>query len=229
MLEAKKRVTKREIKQDKLVSTYFEARFVIEKNKRLISTLVTALVVIAVGTWFYFNNRAAENENALADLGKIMRYYDEGNFEQAINGIPEENIRGLQSIVETYASTEGVELSKLYLANAYFALRQFEKALPYYEDADISNAALNAAAVAGAGACYEALGNSEKAAVLFEEAASTESEGILAPEYFKQSAQNYIAAGKRDKAIEILKKIKKDYPTSVPAREVDQLIAFASV
>jgi len=228
MLKAKKRITKREIKQDKLVTTYFEARTALEENKRLISTLATLVVIIAVGIWFYLNNRAADNENALADLGKIMRYYDEGNFDRAINGVPEENVRGLQSIVEIYASTEGVELSKLYLANSYFALRQFEKALQHYEDADISNPALNASAIAGAGACYEAIGNPTDAALFFEKAAASDSQGILAPEYFLQAAHNYIAAGKKVKALELLKKIKKDYPTSGPARDIDREIAFAN-
>jgi len=228
MLKAKKRISKREIKEDRLVSTYFEARSVIDQNKRLISTVATLLVITAIGIWFYLNNRAAENESALADLGKIMRYYDEGKYDQAINGIPEENVRGLQSIIDTYASTEGVELSKLYLANSYFALKQYDKALQYYEDADIANRGLHASAIAGAGACLEALDRPVEAARRYEAAAALELQGVLAPEYYLQSARNYIAADKREKAIEILSKIKKEYPTSLPAREVDRLIAFAN-
>lgn len=229
MLKAKKRITKREMKEDKLVTTYFQLMAKFEDNKRLISGVLFGLVIVAIAGWFYINNRMADDANASADLGKIVRYYDEGNFERAINGIPEENIRGLQSIVDTYSNTAAVQLTKLYLANAYYELKTYDKALQYYRDTDISDKTLMASVLAGAAACYEAMQEHDNAALQYERAASKNSDGVLAGDYLHSAALNFIVSGKKEKAIEILKRLKRDYPNSTYAKDADRLISFASI
>lgn len=228
MLKPKKKITKKEMKEDKLVTTYFEATGWYQNNKKIVSGVFTGIIVVAVLIVVVTNNMRSNNEKATTEFGKVLRYYDEGKYDIAINGNLQENIRGLQSIVDDYGSTQSGELAKLYLANAYYIQNNYDKALQYYLDASIKDDMLAASASAGVGACYEAKGEYEKAAAYYEKAAFKNGKDVLAAENLHHAAYNYSAAGKKEKAVELYKKLKKDYPTSAYAREIDRLIAEAS-
>jgi len=51
---------------------------------------------------------------------------------------------------------------------------------------------------------------------------------VNVPENMFHAAQNYLLAGNKEKAAELFKKVKKDYPTSGVAREIDRWIAEAT-
>ena len=48
---------------------------------------------------------------------------------------------------------------------------------------------------------------------------------MQAPENLQRSALNYATAGKREKAIELLQMLKKEFPNSSYSRDVDRYIA----
>jgi len=225
MLKPKKRISKREIKEDKLVTTYFEAQSWFELNKKRISTVATILAVVVAAIWIYYNNRATGDLNATTDLGKVMRYYDQGQYQIAINGAPQENIRGLEQIVSDYGSTPTGQIARLYLANCYFSLSQYDKALELYRDTDVSDKSLMASVYAGIAACEVEKGNIAEGARMFEKAAGTDSGEMNTAEYLYRAAGGYVQAGEKEKASELLERLKKDFPQSTYAREADRLVA----
>ena len=229
MLKPKKKISKKEIKEDGLVTGYYEATKWYEGNKKLVNGALTGLVIVAIVVVAYMNNVNSNNLKATTELGKILSYYDQGRYDVAINGNLQENVRGLQAIVDDYSGTKAGGLATMYLANSYFAQGNYEKALGYFGDVSVDDDMVNASAIAGEAACYEALGNHEKAAATFEKAAYKSSKDINAPENLFHAAQNYLAAGNKEKAAELFKKVKKDYPNTAVAREIDRWIAEASV
>ncbi len=52
---------------------------------------------------------------------------------------------------------------------------------------------------------------------------------VQAPENLQRSATNYAAAGKKEKAIDLLQMLKKEFPSSPYARDVDLFIAEYSI
>jgi tetratricopeptide (TPR) repeat protein len=162
-------------------------------------------------------------------LAKIIPFYDDGRYDLAINGVPQEGTQGLQAVVNEHGSTHAGEIAKLYLANSYFATKNYDKALSTYDDISISDKMTTASAYAGMAACYEAKGDFTNAASYFEKAAAKNMAEVQAPENLQRSAENYAAAGKKEKAIELLQKIKKEFPSSSYARDVDLFIAEYSV
>lgn len=222
MLKPKKGISKREIKEDKLVTSYFKTRAWIEENRRLVSYIVAIPIVLIAVLWFVENNRRQNNERATTDLAKVYQLYDQGQYKLAIDGIPQENIRGLQSIVDDYSSTEAGEMAKLYLADCYFNLNDYDNALKYFQGVDISDKLLSSSALAGEASCYEAKGNHEEAASLYEKAASKYMTALQAPEDLFNAANNYSKAGKKDKAAEMLNRLKKEFPSSSYARDIDR-------
>lgn len=222
MLKPKKGISKREMKEDKLVTSYFKTRTWIEQNRRLVSYIVAVPLILIAVFWFIGNNRRQNNERATTDLAKVYHLYDQGQYKLAVDGIPQENIRGLQSIVDDYGSTHAGEMAKLYLADSYFNLKEYDKALQNFESVDISDKLLSSSALAGAAACYEQKGNHEKAASLYEKAASQYMTALQAPEDLLNAASNYSKAGNKDKASDMLDKLKKEFPSSTYARDIDR-------
>ncbi|HLA69496.1 MAG TPA: tetratricopeptide repeat protein [Bacteroidota bacterium] len=225
MLKPKKKISKREIKEDKLVTTYFEAQSWFEQNRKRLGTLATILVVVVAATWIYFNDRASSSLNATTDLGKVMRFYDQGQYQTAINGSPQENVRGLEQIVNDYGSTASGEIARLYLGNCYFSLAQYDRALELYRDTDIGEKSLMASVYAGIAACEAEKGNVAESARFYEKAASTDTQNLHTAEYLYRAAGNYVQAGEKEKASDLLERLKKDFPQSTYAREADRLSA----
>ncbi len=225
MLNPRKKVTKKDLKEDKLVTTYFKASEYIEENKKRLSWLVGGLVVVSIGAVIYFNNRAANEEKAATALGQIIRYYDKGEYQTAIDGVPEKNVVGLKDVVENYGGTSSGDLARFYLANAYYYTGKIDEALTEFENFRGSYPPLRSSALAGIASCYEAKGNHKQAAEYFEKAASKSADAQLTPEYLHHAARDYALSGKKDHAIELLKRLKKDFPTSSYARDADRLLA----
>ncbi|HVN47436.1 MAG TPA: tetratricopeptide repeat protein [Bacteroidota bacterium] len=225
MLKPQKKITKKEIKEDKLVTTYFEAQSWLENNKRLAAYIVAAPVAIVLILFWWHSKRVEANDTTTTQLAKIISYYDAGQYDKAVNGVPQEGAQGLQAIVDENGSTTSGEIAKLYLANSYFALKNYDKALQYYDDVSLSDKMLTAAAYAGEAAAYEAKQDYEHAGKYFEKAASKNMTIVSAPDNLQRAAMSYAAAGQKDKAVDLLKTLKKEFPTSSQARDADRLLA----
>ncbi|CUT02396.1 tetratricopeptide repeat protein [Candidatus Chrysopegis kryptomonas] len=225
MIKPRKKIKKQELKEDTLVLTYYKAREFVEKNKKILSYVLTGIIIIIAGIIIYRNNLKAENERAEALFSKIISYYDNGDYKTAIDGIPQRNIQGLKYIVENYGGTNAGEIATYYLANAYFMLGDYDNALKYFKEYDGSDKLLLSASLAGIASVYEAKGDYRKAAEYFEKAAQKFKENILVPEYLYNSARNYKLAGEKEKALRLYERIKKEYPNFSKIRDVEIYIA----
>ena len=229
MLRPKKRLSKREMKEDALVTSYVKVTSFYGENKKNISIAITALAVIVFATVIYFKNRADNNEKAITQLGGIYQAYDAGQYQAAIDGVPERNIPGLKSIVENYGNSHAGNLARFYLGNAYLYTGRYDDAMKSYEECGSSEEIIAVSRLAGIASCYEAKGNHRDAADYFEKAATKFSKDVNVAENLNNAARNYGQAGEKEKAIELYKRIKKNYPATVFARDADRFIAQLSV
>jgi tetratricopeptide (TPR) repeat protein len=230
MLKARKKISKRELKQDALVETYVKVTSFYEQNKRYLNIGVTALVVLVIGTVFYVNNRNANNEKAITALGEIYQYYDRAQHQVAIDGIPERNVSGLRSIVDNYGSTPAGELGRFYLANALFELEKYDEALEMFDQFDPGNdQLLTVSRLSGIAGCHESMGNYEEAAEFFEKAATKYSNYLNAAENMNNAARNFARAGNKERALALYRELKKQYPTTSFGREAERYITELSV
>lgn len=160
-LKARKKITHKEIKQDKLVTKYFEARnwFENDENKKKVYIAAGVLVVLVVVGFLYFSNKKAKNEEAETKLSAVIILYEQGKYPESINGDPAANITGLSQIVNEYGSTESGETAKLYLANCYFNIKDYDNALKQFEDYGGDNDIIKASCLSGIAAVHEAKGD----------------------------------------------------------------------
>lgn len=230
MLKPKKKISKKEMKQDPLIGAYEQAQVYYYENKKYVSYALTALLVIVIGIVIFVNNRRANNEKAAAELGKVFTLYDGGTtnpqqYKLAIDGQPERGIMGLKTIVDNYGGTESGELARFYLANAYYQLGQYDDALRNFDNFSTSSDILKSSTLAGMGGCYEAKGEYAKAASEYDKASSTTSNPLQIPDFLNAAGRCYGLSGEKEKAVALFKRLKKEYPTSQLARDADRYIS----
>jgi tetratricopeptide (TPR) repeat protein len=229
MLRPKKKISRRELKQDKLVTSYAKVTSFYDQHKRNISIGITAVVAIIIIAVVIIKNRSDNNERAMAQLAQVQQFYDSGQYQVAIDGAPERNIPGLKSIVENYGGTTSGGVAQFYLADCYFQLAQYEEALKNFEDFSPSDDMLAASRHAGIAACQEVLGKYQDAAENFEKAAGKQQTEPAAAEDYANAARNYSLAGDKEKALDLYKRLKKSYPTTAPGREAERFITQLSL
>ena len=226
MLKSRKKITKKELKQDKLVTWYFKVSEQAQKYQRQIITGVICLIVAVLLVFFLFIKPNQENDKlASTALGNISAFYDYKQYQMAMEGLPERNIIGLKRIVSDYGSTKAGEIAKIYLGNCYFAMGDYDNALQNYNDFGGKEKMFKVAALVGKATVYEAKGQNAEAATAFEEAATKDKDNVQVSEIYLNAAKNYALSGNKKKAVELIEKIKTDYPTSTVSRESDRYLA----
>ena len=222
MLTKRKKLSRKEIKEDKLVTVYYQAIAFFEENKNRIAMYAGILAVLIIVIILFMNNKKKNNEIAGTELARVMNVYDSGNYLEAIEGRAGTKLVGLKKIVDSYGSTENGEIAKIYIANSYNNLGKLDEAYKYYQDYSGSNKIFKATALAGQASYQSYKKNYEKAADLYKKAAFVSDSDVLNPEYLLNAGINYMAAGKNSDAKELFDKIKKDFTTSTAFREVDK-------
>ena len=224
MLTKQKKLSRKEIKEDKLVEFYYKSQSFFEENKNKIFTYLGALALVVVAVILFMNYRSGQNDDAAVHLSKVMDMYDMGDFLGAIEGKKDVKMLGLKDIVAEYGSTENGETAKIYLANSYANLGKSDEALKYYEDYSGGIDIYVAASLAGQAGYYAAKGEYEKAADLYMKASKVSKTDVMNSDYMFQAAVNYFDAGDKDQAKSLLQTIKEDYKTSAVYSQVDKYL-----
>ncbi len=216
MLKARKKTSRKEIKQDKLVTSYFEAKNWIDKeeNKRKVYIGVGIIAALVIATFFYINHKKKMNDEAEIKLSAVMSFYDQSKFQQAIDGDPAENITGFKDIVNEYGGSESGQTAKFFLADCQYNLKDYDNALKNYDDYSGSREILKASALAGMGSIYEIKGDLKKAAEYYEKASKVNKDLVFNQEYIFYSIRCYSHAGDREDAKRLFSALKDKFPKS---------------
>jgi len=229
MLKPKRKIVKKELKQDALISTYAKIVNFYETNKKYISIGLVVVVLSVLGVVAYLNNQTTNNEKASADLAKVVPFFDAGNYRLAVDGAPEMNVSGLKAIVENFGGTTAGNHARFYLASALFHLGEYDQALEEFSSFDGLGDVLQVSRLAGMAACYEAKKDFRNAAEQYERAGSLFGTDVFAPENLSHAARNFALSGDKEKAIELYEKVKKNHPTTAFGRDADRHISQLSV
>jgi len=228
MITKKKKLSKKEIKEDKLVSFVYKAQSFYEDYKNKIFTYGAVIVAAVAITYFYVNQQRTDNDNAGVELSRTMMLYDQGAYLQAIEGQQGTNIIGLKKIVEEYGGTENGESAKIFLANSYSFLGNYEEALNYYKDYSGSIDYFKAAAIAGRAGYYASKNDYIEAADLYKEAAGVTEVNAQNSEYLLNAGINLLKAGNKQEAKTVFETIREKYSTTLAGREIGQYLALVN-
>lgn len=225
VLERRKKISKKQIKEDKLVTSYYQVQsFIVENQaKLLIGVAAVALVIVAIV--LFSNKRAKDNETAITLLSKVIPLYESGSYKEAIEGQTTTNTIGLKKIVDDYGSTETGNTAKIYLANSYLLTNKSDAAYEMYDDYSGSNSLFKATALAGKAGCLETKKEYDKAADLYTDAAKVSDTNPANADYLLRAGVDYLQLGKKEEAKSLFDIIRKDYKTSAAFYELDRYLA----
>lgn len=214
MLRPRRRLTKKEIKEDRFVTWTFKVTTFVQKNMRLlIGALVVILVVVfgSLGTVKYLNARKARAMDALAEA-RILRISDK----------PEEAMDQCRLVLEEFGGTESagkalVMLGQLHTeAGAYEEARgSFRTYLEKYSDDD----ATIHTSVEGIAASLEEEGKYEEAAAERTAFVEKHPDSLFAPRALFEAARCAELAGQPDRARRVLQQLLDTYPEVQIARK----------
>ncbi len=221
----KKKLTKRQIKEDKLVTAYFKAIDWVQRNSRIVVYAVAgAVAVVLIVTLMIRSERAAE-ERAAVELARAELQANRGNHEEAV--------AILESLVEKYGGTAAARMALLDLADMYCRMGEFDLAIKYFDQYLDKHSGydplLTASALAGKAACLEGKGDYAAAAEVFLKAYDKDPKSFNAPTYLLNAAMAYERAGELAKARELCERVIDEYPKSSARRDAEMVLARVTV
>ncbi|MDR1005763.1 MAG: tetratricopeptide repeat protein [Bacteroidales bacterium] len=195
----------------------------IERNKKLLSIIAIAIVLIVGGWLAYYNFVAIPKEkNAAADLFPIQHYFGTKDYDKVLNG--DGKHMGAIAFIDTYGSGKSSNLAKYYAGVAYVNKKDFQKALDYLEDAKFNDLLLAPIAKMLIGDCYAELKQNDKAIKYYEQSATYDND-MTSPAALMKLGSLYQMNKEYEKALDAFKKIKQDYPRSMEYQEVEKYIS----
>ncbi|MFO7892073.1 MAG: tetratricopeptide repeat protein [bacterium] len=209
MLKPRKRLTKREIKEDPLVTKYIQVKqFWLHHHKEFNIIFGVIAVVVIVGFLMMRSKKSAEIK-ANSKLVVPETYYHLNNYERSI---PE-----LKSIIEQYPGTHPAGMAVFFLANAYYNQRQYNEAINYFDiylDDYSDDAIFISSSLSGKAACMENMENYGEAAELYFKAAKKFPHHYMSPYNVIHAVRCFKFAGMDDRGRELCEYAIDKYPDS---------------
>jgi len=205
MLKPKRKITKQELKEDKLVKTTLQVKNYFEENYKQVSYVVMGLfIVIAILFLYrYYNQKTSQQANA--QLGMAQIEFTNSNYDKA-------TVRLLR-LIQEYPGTDEANQGMFLLANIYYQQKNYKQARDYFSefvDAYSGSDILLASGYAGLAACLETENNFAQAAKSYEKAARRAEEFNESDNYYYLAAMCYKKAGETAKAKEQFETLVKE-------------------
>lgn len=214
MLRPKKKLHKKEIKEDALVTRYFQARRLYDRNSKTVNAVLIAVLALAVIGVFMARSRRIEEikaQSALGDALQSLYMNDTGSL-----------VRKMDDVAKKYAGTRAAGEAAFYAGNALFEtgdLKEADQRFAKVTDRHCKNPVFRASSLAGRAAIAESEKRWPDAARLYTEAAERNADLFTAPFYLKEAARCLLAAGDPKSARAVLETLEKKFPESPVKQE----------
>jgi tetratricopeptide (TPR) repeat protein len=224
---AKDKDPKKEDSLSDVESALTQTEHFIEKNQKILSIIVGAVVLIVGGYLalkaLYLHPR---EKDALEQMFMAEQYFEKDSFNLAING--DGNYLGFLDIIDEYGSTKAANLANYYTGISYLHLGQYQDAIDYLDKFETDDILLAPVAAGAKGDAYIELNETDKALSQYKKASSYTNE-FTTPIYLMKTGKLLESAGKYGDALQAYQEIKKKYPESNEGRTIDKYIARVEV
>lgn len=198
----------------------------IEKNHKMIVSVVIAVIVI-VAAYFGYDRfitqpKILEAENQIYGA---QNYFEKDSFNLALNG--DGNILGFLEIADKYGSTPSGNLANYYAGLSYLYTGEYENAIHYLKKFSADDLLIGNMAIANIGDAYMQLGKYREAAEQYKKAASTKANDFSTPVFIMKRGLALEKAGAYREALESYEEIERNFPSSPEARDIEKYIERA--
>jgi len=203
-------------------------QFVIKHQKSIF--IILGLVVASIlGYLAYQKYVKGPQEKVAADELAFPKAY----FEDAItNSVAVDSLLtlglngadgkyGFVDIASEYSGTKAGNLANYYAGISYLKLKNYKDAIDYLEDFSSEDELLGPTAKGAIGDAFADINQPEDALDYYLKAADLRDNNFSTPLYLFKAANTALDLGKNSKALDLFNKIKKEYPNSQEAKNID--------
>ncbi len=200
----------------------------IEENQKSLTIIILAISVIVVGFTLYKRYIVGPAEiEAQSQMYVAEQYFAADSFNLALYG--DGNNLGFIDIIEEYGITKSANLSSYYAGISFLHLGEFDNAIEYLKDFDSGDQTVQSVATGAMGDAYLELGNEKDALSMYLKAAKQRKNEFTSPIYYMKAAQLHESNGEFNKALGLYENIKKEYPNSSEAQDIEKFIAKVKI
>lgn len=194
------------------------------KNEKLIVRAGSALVILVAAIvalkFLYLDPRQKE---AAEQMSQAQIQFERDSFAVALTN-PGGGYSGFIDIADKYSGTKAGNLAKYYAGICYLNLGKYEAAISYLKDFNAKGEVLPITSNGAIGDAYAELQQYDKAEQFYKKAVSSGSNESLTPIYLKKIGLFYEFQKKPEKALSAYQRIKKEFPNSSDATDIDKYI-----
>ncbi|MBK8874169.1 MAG: tetratricopeptide repeat protein [Bacteroidetes bacterium] len=207
--------------------TINKAEGYISENKKSISIIVGAVLVVILGYFGYTNLIVKpQEENAIREMFMAERYFQMDSVNLAING--DGQFMGFQEIIDNYGSSSSANRAHYYLGMCYMKKGEWDNAIEYLSGYDAEDDVTGALALGAIGDANLEKGNNDEALSYYMKAVDWDKNQFTSAIFLLKAATVKELQNDYKGATDLDERIKKDYPQSTEARDVDRYIARAT-
>jgi TolA-binding protein len=222
---AKENVMKDEERLESIESTLGKTELFIENNKKTITAVVIALVIVILAVFgvkrYYIDPR---NDEAMAQMFRAEQFFNADDYATALNG--DGNNEGFLDIINNYGGTKSGNLARYYAGICYLNLGEFNNAIKYLGEYKGKDEIVKPLAMGAMGDAYLELDNAAEAAKCYERAALDSKNSFTSPMMLMKAGYSYEMVDNYQKALEMYKTIQAEYPNSNEGFSIEKNIAF---
>lgn len=167
-----------------------------------------------------------QEEKAQKEMFAAERYFGQDSVSLALKG--DGTYPGFESIVENYSSSPSGNLSQYYLGMTLLKKGEYDKAIEALKSYDAEDDVTGALALGGIAAANLELGKTDEALKFYKKAADWDENNFTRPLFLFKSAMVLEQQKDYSGALSIYQQIKKDFPSSTEARDIDKYIGRAT-
>jgi len=198
----------------------------IEKNQKILTIIIGAIILIFVVFFGYKKYiQSPKEKEAQAAMFNAEYYFDQDSVNLALNG-DGENF-GFLDVIDDYGSTKSGNLAKYYAGICYLKMGEYENAIDYLKRFSSEDQIVSSMALGAIGDSYVQLGDIDKGIEYYLKAAKNNTNDFSSPPFLMKAAWGYEINNDWSSALNTYNKIKKEFPKSREARELDKYIARA--
>jgi tetratricopeptide (TPR) repeat protein len=137
----------------------------------------------------------------------------------------QKQMKGFEQVAEEYSLTKTGSLANYYAGICYLRTGKFEQAIEFLGKYSGNDETVAPIAIGAIGDCHMELAHLDEAVKYYTKAANKSNNNFTSPFYLKKAGFANELKGNYSEALNVYERIKKEYPKSTEAQDIDKDIA----
>jgi len=197
-------------------------QFIEDNQKILIAGVIGIVVVVLIiigSKRFYIEPR---ERDAASEMFMAEKFFERDSFALALNGYG--TYPGFLQIIDDYGMTRSANLAKYYAGVCYLNLGDYDNAIEKLNSFKTDDLLLGSARYSSLGDACSQNGDYESAIRYYLEGSEKYRNKYSTPILLKKAGLAYEQLGNFGKSLEVLMRIKKEFPDTQEGRDIDKYI-----